>query len=185
MVRRFNDPCSSILFRAAASLFLLILLLGIDPSATSAQRDGEDIAPPPLKLLSREEIAELEKVSGVSARTKLALQLMEARVLKAEEHRSREEWDEMFKQLGSFHGLMDNTLDFLSNSDRDKGKVLGNLKKLEIELRKFRPRLEVLRREVPLRYERYVRNLITYLRDARAQAVEPLFSDTVVPQRKP
>jgi hypothetical protein len=52
-------------------------------------------------------------------------------------------------------------------------------------LRQFRPRLELIRRDIPVKYEAYVRNLIIYLREARAKAVEPFFSDTIVPRNKP
>ncbi|MEK7855704.1 MAG: hypothetical protein AAB288_06415, partial [Acidobacteriota bacterium] len=62
------------------------------------------------------------------------------------------------------------------------GKVLNNFKRLEIGLRQFRPRLELIRRGIPSEYEPYLRSLIQYVRDARAKAVEPLFGDSVVPR---
>ena len=153
-------------------------------SNVSAQDDPPDIAPPPLKFVSKEELAQLNPVTDVKKRTKLALQLMAGRLTQAETFHSREQLDEMFKQLGGFHGLMDNTLAFLDRSDKDSGKVLNNYKRLELGLREYRPRLETIRRDLPLRYEFYVRSLIKHLRDARAKAVEPLFSDTVVPNKK-
>ena len=70
-------------------------------------------------------------------------------------------------------------------SSSSGGKVSNNYKRFEMGLRQFRPRLELIRRSIPVMYEPYVRNLITYLREARAKAVEPLFSDTVVPKNKP
>ena len=51
-------------------------------------------------------------------------------------------------------------------------------------LRGFAPRLGLLRREIPAEYDYYVRVLIKYLRDARSKAIEPLFGDTVVPNRR-
>ena len=43
------------------------------------------------------------------------------------------------------------------------------------------PRLELIRRDMPERYEYYVRRLLKTVRDTRAKAVEPFFSSTVLP----
>lgn len=163
-----------------AALFLCIFAV-----EARLQTVPPDTAPPPLRLVSKAELARLEAAKGVKERTKYALELMDARLTKAEELIKSDGLDGMYAELGGFHGLMDNTLDFLDESDRDSRKVLSNYKRFEIGLRKFRPRLELIRREIPLRYEPYVRNLIGYVRDARAKAVEPLFGDTVLPRTKP
>ncbi|MEP7148452.1 MAG: hypothetical protein ABI857_06170 [Acidobacteriota bacterium] len=145
----------------------------------------DNLAPPPLKLLSQEERSKLGAESEVKRRTKLALELMDGRLKQAEKFHMSENYDEMFTQLGGFHGLMDNMLDFLDKSDKDNHKVLNNFKRLEIGLRGFTPRLQMIHHDVPTRYEQYVRNLIKNLRLARAKAVEPLFDDTVLPDKKP
>jgi hypothetical protein len=138
-----------------------------------------------LKILSPQEKSLLSAESDVRRRTKLALSLMEARLKRAEAHDADQNYDEMFVELGGFHGLMDNMLDFLNKSDRDNDRVLDNFKRFEIGLRGFTVRLEMIRHEIPLRYDQYVRNLVRNLRAARARAIEPLFDDTVVPQKKP
>ncbi|MCC6329570.1 MAG: hypothetical protein IT174_13730 [Acidobacteria bacterium] len=151
----------------------------------SAQPINDDVAPPPLKFMSKDEQARLGAETSVKKHTKLALELMSERLKQAEALMAKGDLDEMYKQLGGFQGLMDDTLEFLDKSDQDVGKVLNNYKRFEIGLREFRPRLELIRREIPARYEPYVRNLIGYLRAARRKAIEPLFSDTVVPRTKP
>lgn len=163
-----------------AAFFLCLFTSGARPQSVPP-----DSAPPPLRLVSKGELTRLEAAKSVKERTKYALELMDARLTKAEELIKGDGLDEMYAELGGFHGLMDNTLDFLDESDKDSRKVLSNYKRFEIGLRKFRPRLELIRREIPLRYEPYVRNLIGYVRDARAKAVEPLFGDTVLPRNKP
>ena len=145
----------------------------------------DDLAPPPLKLLSQDEKTRLTGEPEVKKRTKLGLELMDARLKLAETSYAAENYDEMFVQLGGFHGLMDNMLDFLNKSDKDSGKVLSNFKRFEIGIRSFTPRLQMIHHAVPTRYENYVRNLIRNLRLARAKAIEPLFDDTVVPDKKP
>lgn len=145
----------------------------------------DNLAPPPLKLLSSEEKSKLGAEVEVKRRTKLALELMDARLKKAETFHTSQSYDEMFTELGGFHGLMDNMLEFLNKSDKDNSKVLNNFKRLEIGLRGFTPRLEMIHHDVPIRYEQYVRSLIKNVRTARARAIEPLFDDTVLPDKKP
>jgi hypothetical protein len=171
--------------RSLYIVFAITAFLCSFGSEGSAQPVQDDIAPPPLKFVSKDELGRLDAINDVKKRTQTALELMSARLKQAETFMAQEQLDQVYKELGSFHGLMDNTLAFLDKSDKDSGKVLNNYKRFEIGLRQFRPRLELIRRDIPIRYELYVRNLIIYLREARAKAVEPFFSDTVLPRSKP
>ncbi len=105
---------------------------------------------------------------------------MDARLAKAETFNNQRQYTQMFDELGGFHALVDDTLNYLHSHDTDSGKVLNNFKRLEMSLRQFAPRLELIRRDLPLRYELYVRKLIIYVREARSKAVEPLFDNSVV-----
>jgi hypothetical protein len=173
-------------FRLPLFFLFFILIIAFGNSGAGAQPDVDmDLAPPPLRTLSKIERSRLDAVADVKKRTQLALELMSVRLTQAEAAHSEERLDAMFEELGGFHGLMDNTLAFLDKSDQDRNRVLNNYKRFEIGIRQFRPRLELIRRDLPRRYETYVKNLIVYLRDARAKAVEPLFSNTVIPNTKP
>ncbi|MBA2378464.1 MAG: hypothetical protein H0V76_02680, partial [Blastocatellia bacterium] len=94
---------------------------------------------------------------------------------------SRQMFDEAFVELGAFHAIMDDALDSLGANERMTHRVLTNFKRFEIGIRRFNPRLELIRREFPGSHEYYVRSLIGHLRDARTRATEPLFGDTVLP----
>lgn len=166
-------------------LFPLVFLLILSMTSIAQSVIDDETAPPPLRLISQEEKTRLAAEYDVKKRTKLGLELMDARLRQAEAFDSSEDHDQMFVQLGAFHGLMDNMLEFLNKSDKDSGKVLNNFKRFEIGLRGFTPRLELIRRDMPLKYEHYVRILIRNLRNARAKAIEPLFDDSVVPPKKP
>lgn len=168
---------------------LFTISLATFAAVCSAQDEiPEDAAPPPLKFISKEEVRLLDGERDVKKRTRLALQLMETRLKSAEAVAEREQFDEMFDELGVFHGLMDNTLDFLSGSGKASkklsGKVLNNFKRFEIGLRGFTPRLELLRRNVPSTHEFYVRSLLKQLREARTRATEPLYGDSVLSIKK-
>src|SRR5215213_6276901 len=97
-------------------LFVLLLLLFACSVATFGQDEDDDVAPPPLKLLSQPEKTRLGAETEVKRRTRLALELMDARLLRAETLAKSESFDEMFSELGGFHGLMDNMLEFLNKS---------------------------------------------------------------------
>lgn len=168
--------------RVASYFFLafsLIFLLSSDFRAQSSNVD--ETAPPPLKILSKDEKRQLEAVTDVKKKTVLALELMELRLKKAEELDNQNEFEKMYEELGSFHALMDYTLNFLYRSNAGNRKQLGNFKRYEIGLRNFPPRLEIIRRELPIKYEAYLRQLLKIIRETRAKAVEPFFSDTVIP----
>ncbi len=164
---------------------LLIILLGVTSFIVGQDVTDDEIAPPPLRLISQAEKSKLSAESDVKRRTRLALDLMDIRLRQAETFDTAENYDQMFVELGAFHGLMDNTLEFLNRSDKDSGRVLNNFKRFEIGLRGFTTRLALIRSDLPGRYELYVRSLIKNLRAARAKAIEPLFDDTVVPNKKP
>lgn len=149
-------------------------------TCTAAQADQIDTAPPPLRTVTKDERRALDATLDVKARTKLALEYMNEHITASETLNEKHEYDAMYTELGGFHGLLDNTLMFLTKGDKTSGKVLDNLKRFEIGLRGFMPRLEVIHRELPFRYEEYVRKLIVYVRNARTKALDPLFSDTVI-----
>ncbi|CAN5670229.1 hypothetical protein BH24ACI3_BH24ACI3_06680 [soil metagenome] len=169
-------------FRNCGSPMLVLFIVFILAALPAvAQKTPEyDTAPPPLRIMSPDEREKLDKESGVRKRTELALSLMDLRLTEANNANSRDQLDEIFTHLAAFHAMMEDTLVFLEASDTNKSRVLLNFKRLEIGLRKFTPRLEMIRREMPLTHEFYVRTLMRRLRDARTRAVEPLFGETVL-----
>jgi len=185
-IKNFQPVITQSFRRRLISFRFLLLpfafcLLPFCASQSFAQDEPKDAAPPPLKILYKEEKMQLEVENDVKKRTKLALLLMEARLKKAEESNVQNDFNGMFTELGGFHALVDNTLNFLNRNDDGGGKVLNNFKRIELNLRSFIARLEIIRRELPLKYEFYVRGLIKLVRDARTKAVEPMFTDSVVP----
>jgi hypothetical protein len=176
-------------YRLFNSLLLLRagFLLAIAGGSIAAQPEsGVELAPPPLKILQRSQQEQLDRTKDVGSRTKLSLQFMEDSLAKAEVENARQNFDGMFRELGHFHALMDSSLEYLSRNNNGGGKFLDNFKRLEIGLRKFIPRFETIRRELPLRYEDYVRRLMVRIRDARSKATDPLFGETVIrPTKEP
>lgn len=185
-LRRLTPGLTSRRLLEFVSCFCVLVIFLTLPSIAIGQDDLPEVAPPPVKLLSKDERSRLDaKAVDLKARTKLALELMDARLDAAEKWAAGRQFDTMFTELGGFHALMDDSIEFLDRRDTgSNGKVLDNFKRLEIGLRTFSPRIEVIRRELPIRYDDYVRRLMKFVRDARTKATEPLFGDTVVPNRK-
>jgi len=159
----------------------LCLLTSVDLRAQEEEPVPDNIAPPAVRAISKEEKTALAGLSDVKLRTKLTIDLMEARLKKAEEFKTSEAYPDLLTQLASFQALLDDGLKFLNRNDSGRGKVMDTFKKFEMALRTFTPRLEIIRREVPDSYAYHVRKLLITVRDARAKAVEPMFSSTVVP----
>lgn len=179
-VRFFNFGKLNFSFVLLAFSFIFCFISGA--ATVSAQEiEAGDIAPPPLKILSKAEKSQLDETPDIKKRTILALALMEARVKKAEELDAQNEFEQMYEQLGGFHALIDYTLGFLNRNNNGSRGNLNNFKRFEIGLRTFPPRIEVVRRELPIKYESYLRSLLKIIRDTRSKAVEPFFSDSVIP----
>jgi hypothetical protein len=163
------------------AIWLLSMALFVSVSVGYGQ-EVEDIAPPPLKMIPKEEKARLTGETQPKSRTGLALQMMGESLARAEQLDSKNKFVEMYRELGTFHAIMDDTLNFLY-SRRDNA-ILKNFKKLEMGLRSFAPRLEVMRRDLPIQYEPYVKSLIKYVQDTREKAIEPFYGNTVVPNSR-
>jgi hypothetical protein len=165
-------------------IFFLFFCVCLSVQISSAQQlEAGDIAPPPLKILSKEEKKQLDDTTDLKKRTILALALMEARLKKAETLDEQNQYEQMYQELAAFHALIDYTLNFLDRSNDGNRKNLSNFKRFEIGLRTFPPRIEVIRRELPIKYEPYLRSLLKIIRDTRSKAVEPFFSDSVIPSQ--
>lgn len=169
---------------ARQAVFLCIgVIFGLLATASVLGQDDPpayELAPPPLMVMSKAERDKLDGEQGIRKRTELALSLMTARIGLAETANTRDDLNEMFSHLGAFSAIMEDTLGFLKLADTNRNRTLNNFKRLEMGLRRFSPRLELIRRELPLTHEFYVRTLLRQLRDARSRALDPLFDDSVI-----
>jgi len=177
-------PAASLPYKGLFWLLFAIFVLQLSATVSVAQDPASDFAPPPLKILSKNERSQMDSQTDAKSRTKISLEFMSDRLSDAERNVENKDFDGLFRDLGDFNAVMDDCLNFLARRDTGSGKVLDNFKRLEIGLREFIPRLESIRRDLPLRYEDYVRKLIKTVREARTKASDPLFADTVVPRAK-
>jgi hypothetical protein len=162
-------------FGSTAFAALLIFFSAGIGLAQEASDEFPDI-PPPMRVASKEESDRLSSASDPKARTRLALEFMEARLKLAEQALSQTNFALVHRELGGFHFLVDDTLRYLIRNDAGNGASASNFKRYELTLRSFAPRIELIRREVPINYEPYVLSVLKRVREARSRAVEPLFA---------
>ncbi len=169
------------LFVPVFFFLLLSTLYSLLSTSAAAQDDPPDSAPPPLKAISKDERRTLDSETIPKMRTATDLRLMDARIADAEKQNAAKDFDAMYKDLGAFQYLIDDGLIFLKGLDPHDKKMLDYYKRFEIGLRGFTPRIELIRRELPTEYEPYLGHLLKYVREAREKALDPMFSDTVIP----
>lgn len=164
-------------------LYFLVFTLLLSSFSILGQETDEmpaDVVPPPIKILSKDEKTTLESQgSNIKKRTKVSLELMDARIEKAEKSQIASDFKQTLDELAGFNAILDNTLSFLIKTD--SGKSDRSFINFEIYLRKQIPRLEAIRREMPFKYGYHVGKIMRSVREARSKAVEPIFDDSVIP----
>lgn len=176
----FKFLCTSALLLLPLMAFSQSSLAQTDvPQTGFIDEPPADVAPPPFKKLSNEEKQKLEAESALKKRTQLSLELMEARLANAEKYSNEDDYRNSLENLAGFQALLENTFSYLERNDL-RNKADNRFKQLEIFLRRQVPRLENMRRNMPYKYGYYVLKLMKVVRETRAKAVEPLFSDSVI-----
>ncbi len=169
------------------ALYFLVLIALLCTPITSPAQGGEDlpkgVVPPPLSIISKDEKKSLEAEKKLSDRVKLALDLMDSRLMKATDYSEKDQYQNSLDQLGNFQAILRNTSNYLKKFESDK-RAFKNFKRFEMGLRKYLPRLELIRRATPYKYGYHVRNLIKTVRATRQNAIKPLFGNTVLPKDK-
>ena len=180
-----HGPKANLKALSRNGVFVWLCFLSFSTASAAQESIPPDAAPPPLKVLTKAEKEQLAEAKDVKERTKLTLELMGARIKVAEGYLPQDHYEQVFTELGGFHALVVDVLEYLSKSSADKNKVLDNFKRFELGLRALTPRVELIHRQMPPAREYYLRILLRELRDARTKAIEPLFGDVVTKRSDP
>jgi hypothetical protein len=151
-------------------------------SGALAQTDELPV-PAPAKTIAAEDRSALEAVTKPKDRTKKAIELAESRLQRAEQLHEKQEFPAALEQLGRYQGIIAHTLAFLKPFRAER--LREPFRNIEVALRKHIPRLEALRRQTPVAYAVHIRAIGLYARDARAEALNAFFDDTVIPGEDP
>jgi hypothetical protein len=163
-------------------LKLLIVLGAICVPALHAQeaRTPQLPAPPPLRVIPREERAQLAVAKDAKTRLRKTIELAQIHLQHAEELTSQQKYEEVLTEMGRYLGLIDDALKFLRPMNRDSTKTRDLYKRLELDLRADGPRLTAMRRITPLEYAVRIKEIEDLAREGRTEALDSFYGHTVV-----
>lgn len=146
-----------------------------------------DAAPPPLKYIPSEDGARLNaEGDDLKDRTKLSLELAEARLHRAAGRTSAGDYIAAGTELGIYQALIADAIRFLQQKGtrKDNGSIDNKtrdlFKRLELTLRNHAPRIETIRRITPSDEAYNVKEAYEFVRNARAEALNSFYDDTVI-----
>jgi hypothetical protein len=183
---------SSVVFRRAVAptrekFFLVLLLLLFAPAAFAQDMQPQPspqptplTAPPPFKMIVKEERSQIEATDDAKKRLKLTIDFAGAHLTRAEQHTAREDYEAASAEVGMYHALIESALQFLSTFKRDTNKTRDLYKRLELALRADGPRLTAMRRVTPLEFAVWIKKVEDFARDGRTEALNSFYGHTVV-----
>ncbi len=173
--------------RILISAQLLLLALVFVPSvyAQDAQPSPTPLmAPPPFKMIVKDERMQIEQTTDASKRLKLTIQFAAAHLTVAEQHTAQENFEAAQTEVGMYHALLENARAYMTTFKRDSGKTRDLYKKLELALRAHGPRLTAMRRITPLEFAVWIKQVEDYAREGRTEALNSFYGHTVISEPK-
>lgn len=137
-------------------------------------------APPPLKLITKEERAQLEQTKDQKDRLRLTIDLANQHLTRAEQLTNQTEYEKAQEEVGMYHALIENSLDTLGALKQDSGKTRDLYKRLELALRAHGPRLTAMRRVTPIEFAVWIKKVEDFARDGRTEALNSFYGHTVL-----
>ncbi|HKS27750.1 MAG TPA: hypothetical protein VJS44_08020 [Pyrinomonadaceae bacterium] len=175
-----TSPLSKSLETFAGLLAVVALIVLVSTDARGQVTSMTPLpAPPPLRLVAREDRSQLDAAKDAKGRTKLTIQLAEARLERAEQMTSAQQFEEAARELGFYQGLLDDAMRFLK-SEKNQKKLRDTYKRFEIALRSHAMRLETMRRGTPSEYSVNIKSITDYTKDVRGEALNGFFGDAVI-----
>ena len=168
---------------------LAFCLLALCVQAVNAQEPPavqQPSAPPPVKLITKEDRARVAAAKDDKARLRITIEIAEAHLTEAETSSSAEDFDAAAGSLGKYHALIEDALTFLGSRSSHENRTRDLYKRLELALRGHGPRLVAIRRITPLEYAVWVKQLEEFARKGRTEALNSFYGNTVLkePQSK-
>lgn len=170
----------------AASLLLLAFVFvpnvdAQDPVPQATPQPTPLTAPPPFKMLVKEERTALDDASkDPQKRLKLTIEFADGHLTRAEQHTSRQSYEAASSEVGMYQALVENALQFLNSFKRDSNKTRDLYKRLELALRADGPRLTAMRRLTPLEFAVWIKQVEDFARQSRTEALNSFYGHTVV-----
>jgi hypothetical protein len=135
-------------------------------------------APPPMVYIPEEARKQLSSAGDEKARTRLSLELAEARLARAEQQTALKQFNAATAELGIYQALFEDALQHLHRSSRNNPRDL--YKRIEQALHKHAARIEAMRRSTPSEFSGNILTLLKLVRGLRTEALESFYGNTVL-----
>jgi len=180
----------SLHLQRALMLFATAFVLGFAcPLLTHAQSPQPSptplTAPPPLKVISKEERQQLADAKDIKERLKLSIEFSGGHLSRAEKLTMQTEYEQASAEVGMYHALIEDALENLSALKQDSNKTRDLYKRLELQLRGDGPRLTSMRRVTPLEFAVWIKKVEDFAREGRIEALNSFYGHTVVRDKTP
>src|SRR6266576_6430340 len=169
---------------------LMVLCTAMSLICALEVRAQEQAAPPPLKIVTRQDRLQLDEEKDTKDRVRLSLALAESHLASAELQTSHLNYDEAAAEAGKYWALLEDVFLFLSKQKLDSNKTRDLYKRVELTLRAHGPRLSIMRRSTPAAYAIWIKETEDFARQGRTEALNSFYGHTVVrdrptPEQKP
>ena len=162
------------------SAILLLAALCVPAQSGQDPRVQDQTAPPPLKIITRQERSQLNELKDQKARVKTTLELAETHLANAENQTAQHDYDKAAAEAGMYWALVEDAFSFMKTMERDNNKRRDLYKRLELALRAHGPRLSTLRRITPAEYSVWIKEIEDFARKGRTEALNSFYGNTVV-----
>ena len=161
---------------------VVLLFVALFAPAANAQnpRPIDHTAPPPAKVITREERLQLNQAKDEKARIKLSIELAETHLANAESHTSQQQYEGAATESGKYWALIEDALGFMKTVDRKGNKRRDLYKRLELSLRAHGPRWASMRRSTPAEYAVWIKEIEEFARNGRTEALNSFYDNTVI-----
>jgi hypothetical protein len=166
-----------LVFAVAPIILLAVVAM---PAIAQDQQYPQLPAPPPLKVIPKQERDQLEMENDIKDRLKLTIQFALAHLETAERHTAQSSYEQASAEVGTYHALIENALNLLEGLRRDKTGTRDAYKRLELALRAHGPRLTAMRRVTPIEFAVWIKKTEDFARDSRTVALNSFYGHTVV-----
>jgi hypothetical protein len=169
----------------SSTQILLLLAILYVPVVSAQEPAVQDHAPPPLKIISRVERAQIDESKDAKARVRISLDLALVRLGEIEAQTTLRDYPAALAGAGRYWALLEDVFGFLKTMKTDSNKTRDLYKRVELALRAHGPRLSAVRRGTPSEFSFWMKEIEDFARNGRTEALNSFYGHTVVRDKPP
>ncbi|MGI8837001.1 MAG: hypothetical protein ACR2H4_10240 [Pyrinomonadaceae bacterium] len=143
----------------------------------------EQTAPPPLKIVTRQDRMQIDAEKDSKERVQLTLALAEGHLANAELQTSHLNYEDAAAAAGKYSALIEDVFAFIGTLKQDSNKTRDLYKRVELALRAQGPRLGLMRRSTPAAHALWIKETEDFARRGRTEALNSFYGHTVFRDR--